>query len=124
MEKLIMFIEKKFDNLKPLTQILLIGSIYGVMQLLIPVLLFDYSDELGVLWIILFVLYTAALVLSTAWIYHRKEVRNLEALYGTEFVFKAFPREKIRREKKAAREKRKAEKAHRKEIERRDLGLR
>lgn len=128
MEKLLLFFERKFNSMKPMSQILLIGSVYGVLQLLAPVLLFYYSEDLGILWIVLFAAYTGLLIFAAGWIFYRREIHTLEAMYGTDFIYQAFPKEKKRRERKAKKtaEKalRKAEKLHRKEIERRDLGLR
>lgn len=116
MGKIVIWLEKRFDRLKPLTQVILIGGVYAVMQLLVPVLLFDYSEVLGVFWVILLVLYTAILVLSAAYLFYRREIRYLEGMYGTDFVLNAFPKEKKRRERKVARERKK-------EMERRDAGI-
>lgn len=116
MGKIVIWLEKRFDRLKPLTQVILIGAVYAVMQLLVPVLLFDYSEVLGVFWVILLVLYTAILVLSAAYLFYRREIRYLEGMYGTDFVLNAFPKEKKRRERKVARERKK-------EIEKRDAGI-
>lgn len=128
MEKLLLFFERKFNGMKPLGQIILIGSVYGVLQLLAPLILFYYSEDLGVFWIVLFAAYTGLLILTTGWIFYRREIHTLEAMYGTDFIYQAFPKEKKRRERKAKkaakRALKKAEKLHRKEIERRDLGLR
>ena len=93
-----------------MVQIYLIGGIYAVFQLLVPVLLFDYSSVLGVFWIVLFFLYTGVLVLLTAWLFHRREIRYLEGMYGTDFVLDAFPKERKRRERKAVKLARKVEK--------------
>ena len=110
MEKFVLWFEKIFNRLPNMVQIFLIAGIYAVFQMLAPVLLFDYSSELGVFWIVLFFVYTGLLVLATAWLFHRREIRYLEGMYGTEFVLNAFPKEKKRRERKAEKKERELKK--------------
>lgn len=134
MEKLVQWFEKIFNRLPKMAQIFLIAGIYAVFQMLAPVLLFDYSSELGVFWIVILIIYTGLLVFAAAWLFHRREIRYLEAMYGTEFVLDAFPREKRRRERKAERKERemkkravkhsrKAEREARRLRDKRDAGL-
>ena len=111
MEKLLMWFEKLYNRLPNMVQIFLIGAAYALFQMLAPVLLFEYSSVLGVYWIVILIVYSAVLVFLTAWLFHRREVRYLEGMYGTEFMLNAFPGERKRRERKAARNMRKAEKA-------------
>ncbi len=101
LEKLLQGLEKQFNRLPNIVQILAIGGGYAVFQLLVPVLLFDYSSELGIFWILILLAYTALLVVLTAWLFYRREIRYLEGMYGTDFVFQAFPKERRRRERKA-----------------------
>ena len=123
MEKILMKIEKLYNHLPYRVQILGIAAVYGILQLLVPVLLFDYSSRLGVFWILLLLLYTALLVVSSGWLYYRHEIRYLEGMYGTDFVLNAFPGERKRRERKAAMAERKAAKKAKRAADLRDAGL-
>lgn len=105
--------EAWFNSRPPIVLTVFAVLAYMIGQATVPVLLFYFSDRLGVWWLILLVLYIGALIAGTALIWHRKEMRVLRANYGDEFYFKAYPREKKREERRerrrTEREKRRAE---------------
>ena len=111
LEKLVQWFEKIFNRLPKMAQIFLIAGIYAVFQMLVPVLLFDYSSVLGVFWIVILLVYTGLLVFAVSWLFHRREIRYLEGMYGTDFVLNAFPGAKKRRERKAGKKAQKMRKA-------------
>lgn len=98
----------RLKNAHPMVLIILTMVCYSVGQLLIPVLLFYFSSDLGVWWFILLIIYIALWLTGISLLWRRKEMRAMRATYGEDFFYKAYPREKKREERRKAREERKS----------------
>ncbi|GEM_PF-3788475 len=100
------WIHRFYIALPPLVQVLILVGIYLVFQALVPIVLIINSEDLGIWWSIILGVYMLAVALTTGYIMHRRRIKQLKALYGDEFVYIAFPGEKKRDERKAAKKKR------------------
>ena len=100
MKKLIHALTAFYFSLPNLIQVFLILLVYLVLQGLPSVLLIMNSEKLGIWWIVILILYSVLILSLTGLILYRREIRSLKAQYGTEFVYRAFPREKRRDERK------------------------
>ena len=110
LKKLAEQIGKFYTELPALIQALMLVLVFLVFQALVPILLITNSESLGIWWSIILSVYMLGVALTTGYVLHRRRIRQLKALYGEDFVYKAFPREKARDERKAERKKRQAEK--------------
>lgn len=119
MKKFFNKLGRLFFSLPKLIQILLIAAVYLVFQGIAVILIFEYSGVLGVFAPVILIFYAALLTGTLAYILSRREIKALKNLYGIDFVYKAFPKEKLRDERKA---KRLSEKERRKSLRKKNHG--
>lgn len=69
------------------------------LALLPGILLFYYSEDLGIWWAVLLFLYMACIFSANIWVLYRREMRDIRNLLGDEQFFQRF-RSEWRREKR------------------------
>ena len=107
MRKFLQKIGKLYFTLPKLIQIFLIVLVYVIFQGVAVILVFEYSEQLGVFGPIILLLYAVILTGATAYLYVRREIRMLRNRYGEEFLYQAFPKERERDIRRAERRKKK-----------------